>query len=362
MDIDTIEMEKSKIMQIYSIRKNIDLEPPYQRNGGLWELDKKQKFLDSIFNGYDVPKLYFHHLVYLNKNSGKISSYSIIDGRQRLETLWEFINNEFPLGNFMISRLKVPTNLNGIFYRDLAKNYLSLKSFLDNYKLPIMSVELNDEKKVDLINELFLRLNSGVTLTSAEKRNAIGGKMASIIRKIAKHEFFKRCVAVTNKRYQHYEITARLLFLENSIQNHKIIDTKKKFLDQFVRDHKEKLPQNETIQMIETVLDIMMRVFSEKDKLLKRQAKIPIYYLLTRESKRQNKIRNITRDSLTKFNNRVEENKKLAKTSPRLTKPDLTDYDRYTIQGTNDAGSIKARFHIISKYFDIDSSEIDTLD
>ncbi len=45
------------------IEKNvIDDSPEYQRESGVWAPEKQQLFLDSIFNGFDIPKIYFHDL------------------------------------------------------------------------------------------------------------------------------------------------------------------------------------------------------------------------------------------------------------------------------------------------------------
>ena len=39
-------------------RSKIDMEPPYQRRGRLWSDTDKAYLIDSILNGYDVPKVY----------------------------------------------------------------------------------------------------------------------------------------------------------------------------------------------------------------------------------------------------------------------------------------------------------------
>lgn len=40
----------------------IDDAPEYQRESGVWSKSKQQLFIDTLLNGYDVPKLYFHDL------------------------------------------------------------------------------------------------------------------------------------------------------------------------------------------------------------------------------------------------------------------------------------------------------------
>lgn len=349
MKIRTTELRDRKIKTIFAKRNKIEIDPPYQRNGGIWNLNKKQKFLDSIFNGFDVPKIYFHEYNTYSKQRSKGFYFSIIDGKQRLETIWEFINNKLPLGDFKISRLKIPENLDGVFYEELSKRYLGLKSFFDNYPLSIMkvSIEKNEE---ELVSELFLRLNSGNTLTAPERRNAIGGKMAKLIRDIAEHEFFTHYIRVPNNRYQHYEIVAQLLLLEHLIEKNSIADTKNKYLNQLVKNYKKRLPDDRSLEKILEFLDIMMTVFPPKDSLLGKRTRMTLYYLLIREAKRQGELKRITPDSLDQFYAYVEDNKD--------RNGELEEFNLKSQQGTNDASSIKRRFEIMSKRFKINSDKI----
>ncbi len=73
------------------------IDPDYQRMGDIWTLDKKQLLIDSIINDFDVPKIYFHDLRAYDKKSKY--EFSIIDGRQRLEAVWAFIDGDFPLAD-----------------------------------------------------------------------------------------------------------------------------------------------------------------------------------------------------------------------------------------------------------------------
>src|SRR2546428_13411166 len=95
-------MKTNTISYIYSIKDKIEIDPDYQRQGELWNSYKQQLFLDSIFNGYDIPKIYFHALKKPRQLGKKTFLYSLIDGRQRLETIWGFIDNEFPLVDLKI--------------------------------------------------------------------------------------------------------------------------------------------------------------------------------------------------------------------------------------------------------------------
>ena len=118
--INTIPMNHSAIMKIYAERDEIDLSPEYQRKGNIWSLEKKQLLIDSILNNYDIPKIYFHELKHDNY------LYSVIDGRQRLETIWEFMDGKFSLADDFKYFKDECLNLKSLKYNDLAKEFPKL--------------------------------------------------------------------------------------------------------------------------------------------------------------------------------------------------------------------------------------------
>ena len=96
--IETHPLDHSTIQSIHSEWDAIVKDPPYQRNGDIWSLEKKQLLIDSIINRYDIPKLYFHR--YEREESCRTGKmYAIIDGRQRLETIVKFIEGGFALSD-----------------------------------------------------------------------------------------------------------------------------------------------------------------------------------------------------------------------------------------------------------------------
>lgn len=347
--IDTSVKRNSNILRVNFERDDIFVSPDYQRNGDIWTLEKRQLLIDSIMNDFDIPKIYFHELNENQKKGDK--KYAIIDGRQRLETIWRFIDNDFPLSGDFIYFKDRSINANGMTYGDLAIRYPSLKMFFDSYELPIILVNTDD---IDLIDDMFLRLNEAVPLNAAEKRNAIGGSMSSAINQLSNHKFFKKCVRFGNKRYQHKEVSARLLFLIHSLKYQKrILDTKKVYLDSFVKLYKENKKLNFKIiySSASSILDAMFVVFTEKDILLTSQSSIPIYFLIFDKANKTNST--ITRDSLVKFKEDIQTNKILAETDITKVKFTLLEYDRLSQQGTNDASSIKERFGILINYLRI---------
>lgn len=88
-----------KYWTIEELSKNIDnIEfPEFQREPTVWDLEKKQKLIDSILRDFDISSIYF----FRKENGG----YDCIDGRQRINAIWSFLgvneadeeDNEFHL-------------------------------------------------------------------------------------------------------------------------------------------------------------------------------------------------------------------------------------------------------------------------
>lgn len=351
---NTYPMRNSAVLRINFEKDAINTNPEYQRNSDVWTLEKRQLLIDSILNDYDIPKLYFHAFTKPKKSpDGKEFKYAIIDGRQRIETIWSFINGDFALEPDFQYLADDRVKAGGLTYPDLAKAYPKLKNIFDTFTIPIVCVETND---IDLIEDMFSRLNEAVPLNAAEKRNAIGGSMVSMIRQISTHDFFKRDVKFSNKRYQHREVSVKLLYIEKvySGQN-KIPDTLKPYLDAFVRQYKNdpQLDASEVGGEVENTLNEMHTIFVNKDPLLRAQSVVTIYFLIIRTAIKDDKLNTITRNRLLNFDLLVQENRSIAERDITQANYDLLDYDRMSQQGANYAASIRERFRIMREFIGI---------
>lgn len=339
-------------MLTYSEKEEIKLDPPYQRMGGVWTKEKKQLLIDSILNDYDIPKIYFHTYTRELKSETGIS-YAVIDGRQRLETIWGFINGEFTLANDFEYQRDPDLNLTGLSYDDLANEHPRIKITFDSFVLPIVQVDTDDE---DLIEDMFYRLNEAVPLNAAEKRNAIGGDMVKAIRTLSEHDFFTSKVKFGNKRYQHREVSARFLLAEENLSTDKsLIDTKKVYLDALARNyHSGKSRTVSSIQLgCSNVLDMMAEVFTNTDELLRSQGNMTVYYLLFRDALKNDEVEKITRRKFFDFQEKLKTNRTSASEDYENSSFELLEYDRLSQQGTNDSSNIKERLHILRSEFEM---------
>lgn len=349
--INTVPYKHSTIMRLYAEKDEIKLDPEYQRMGNIWGLEKKQLLIDSIINDYDIPKIYFHDLAHISNSQ---FHSSVIDGRQRLESIWDFMDDKFPLSDDFKYFKDDSINLKGLKYSEIAKEYPRIRINFDSVGLTIVMVQTED---IDLIEDMFSRLNEAVPLNAAERRNAIGGYMVEAIRTIVSLDFFKQKIRLKNSRFQHFEVAVKFLYMEDCIQNQAYsIDTLKPFLDKFVKKYKDKELKLVTQykENVQNILNAISNIFDNNDSLLTKQGDMPIYYLVMKDAIAQERAKLMTRDMINNFSEKVKEINK--KTPETLENDDYMYYDYYvnSLQGTNNTSSIRARVKILEEFLGVD--------
>ncbi len=269
------------VAKAYAWRSSVDDDPPYQRESSVWSVDKQQLFIDSLLNGYDVPKIYLHDL--RGKHPSKV--YAVVDGKQRLSTIWRFLADEFALADdFRIEPANMPELPDGAVVPVAGQRYSQLDpAWQEVLRQTYLAVVLIQNATVEDIEDLFSRLNNGEPLNAAEKRNAMGGSVTAMIRELARHEFFTDRLAFSNGRYQHFDVAARLLVIEEAQRETPdlVPDLKSRSLDAFVKANRRLGPNERTalVNRLEPWLDFLATVFAPADPLLATPSHPPLYYL-----------------------------------------------------------------------------------
>lgn len=328
-------------------RDVIDFDPPYQRRGGLWSNRDKSFLIDSIINEYDIPKLYLADFTFgtpteLNPHSRQ---YAVIDGKQRFEAIFDFIDGRIALNRDFVFSGDVELGLGGMSYRDLKANHPKLASRFDNYNLTVMSVITNEEGK---INELFVRLNRNKTLTGPEIRNAMQGIVPELIRNLGQHSFFEDNVRFETRRAQDLDVAGKFLLTEFW---GRIVETKRANLDRFAdQGHNADADVDDferAAGRVERLLEVMHEIFIANDPLLRTQGPlVPIYWLVRSVPDE----RDLVRPFLLRFEDLRTVNKRLARDPETAQSMDqeLGRYDTLN-RSINDQGSIEGRFEILLK-------------
>ncbi len=349
------EYPRPGILQILDDWDLIDFNPQYQRKGGAWSLDKKQYFIDSIINGMDLTKLYFHELPpdKLGPNSIK---YGVIDGKQRLETIRGFVNDDFPLSDEFEYLHDDEEQAAGKTYSELLLEYPALRERFDDTILPVTVMHAEDEV---LIEGLFVRLNEQVTLSAPEKRNAFGGPLPLRIRELANHHFFTQNVPFRDGRYRHRDLAAKCLFI---VLQNRFVSTKRMALDKFVKEYRSDPNLHPgpdvLLQRAQEILDNMSHFFGHKDGLLQNVGWITLYFHLFRISQVSGLPEALQTSHFDHFVGEVTTARTLVRkvadgdlaSSDVEVNPDLAQFDSLR-QSPNDAAALRTRYAILKRYF-----------
>lgn len=73
-------------------RSLLDLDPPYQRRS-VWNQSFKDYFIETVLLGYPAPAVFLYEEIDLSGGS----TYHVVDGKQRLNTVFSFAKDDFPL-------------------------------------------------------------------------------------------------------------------------------------------------------------------------------------------------------------------------------------------------------------------------
>ena len=163
----------------------LDLDPPFQRRS-VWTHRDRTYFLDTIFRGYPSPSIYLSKDV---KPNGQ-SAFSVVDGKQRLETIIMFSEDKIVLRNYG------DTSLDGKKWSEIRTNSELARSFLD-YVLPVEQLTIGDD-----LNEVFDRLNrNNKNLNRQELRHAkYDGWFLTFVEKEAEDPTWRDLGVVTTAR------------------------------------------------------------------------------------------------------------------------------------------------------------------
>lgn len=137
--------------------KEVDLAPDFQREF-VWKRRQRTRLIESLLLGIPLPAFYF--------NQEEDGRYQVVDGVQRLSTVYLFMSNQHVLGE---ADLEYLANLDGCRYQDL--DQVVVRRFRSTQiVVHIIEPQTPDEVKYDI----FGRVNTlGSPLSTQEIRHAM---------------------------------------------------------------------------------------------------------------------------------------------------------------------------------------------
>lgn len=177
-------------------RGRLKLNPEFQRYY-IWDDNTASRLIESVFLEIPIP------VIYLAEDED--SKYSVIDGQQRLRSLFRFLDNDLELKG-----LQVCKELNGKKYHDLSSDW---QNKFENYTIRVIEIRKDSHSAVKF--EIFERLNRGsFKLNDQELRNCIyRGKYNDLLKELAgdKDFLFLLGLKEPHKRMFDRELVLRFL-------------------------------------------------------------------------------------------------------------------------------------------------------
>lgn len=75
-------------------RDLLDLDPPFQRRS-VWNDKYREEFIDTLLLDYPAPAIFMFGTIDELGNT----KYQLVDGKQRLTTIFDFISNKWPVAD-----------------------------------------------------------------------------------------------------------------------------------------------------------------------------------------------------------------------------------------------------------------------
>lgn len=177
--IDRVQFSIYELKRRYD-RGDICLDPDFQRNE-VWSTRQKSELIESVVMGIPLP------LIYLAETMD--SKLVIVDGRQRLTTFFQYLDNQFAL-----DKLKILPELNKHKFRQLLDDEKTrgYAAQIEDFQLVIQIIKYPTPDRVRF--DIFDRVNRGGTpLNNQEMRNALyQGEATKLLNRLAECEEFKR--------------------------------------------------------------------------------------------------------------------------------------------------------------------------
>lgn len=238
----------------------------YQRKSGVWSEDKKSFLIDSILKNYPMPAIFLRPCV--DNTTGK-TVYDVVDGKQRLETIIGFIENQFPLTTYFAeddfideANLAAASQIAGLTFDEIKKKNGDFPDYIKQFWTYALNIEYLYEQKEELVASVFDRLNrNGEPLTRQELRNSkyANSVLLNTLIEIAGNEFWTdKLLRLKSIRMEDVEFISELFFL---VLENKILDSSQDLLDSLYEKYCDNIEavnraREEFLSIIHTISDM----------------------------------------------------------------------------------------------------------
>ena len=260
----TLNFNINNLLKMRNEKKTLDLEHIVQR-GYVWSIPQASLLLHSLLSSFPIPPIYC-----LKVPGEKETTYSVLDGKQRILSLLSFCMNEYPLDEDTPSVIwdDEELELANCYFDDLPQD---VQQEILHYKLLIYGFEdiSNDE-----IGELFYRLNNGYLLNKTQKSlSCIDFENVSFIKEILDSKFFQEYCKFTKLQRKNSADLATLLqamiLFHNKYYEYDFSSISDSEILSFANHIKENYPEEIKTRLLD-IVSYLELVFHQQEKQLKK--------------------------------------------------------------------------------------------
>jgi hypothetical protein len=209
-------------------RGKLILQPEFQRMY-VWDAVRASRLVESVLLGIPLP------VIYLNEEQD--GTQNVIDGQQRLTSLFSYKRGKFPDGSvFKLKGLTTHTELIGLEYKDLPDE---LQERINDYA--IRTILFRKESDHGLQYEIFERLNSGsMALSQQELRNCtLRGPLNEILKELAQDKDYNELLNVSEPEWRMWNVELVLRFVALESKGYlKYTAPMKRFMNGFMEEER----------------------------------------------------------------------------------------------------------------------------
>ena len=313
---------KRALDKIYKRRDRYEI-PDWQREE-VWSSQKKEELIDTILRGWKLPKFYFL------RTSDDPEEFEVVDGQQRLSAIFEFLGNEFQLGN------NGDVSSQNKYYRELPPN---VSDNIDDFEIEYDEITEASEEDIKLF---FQRLRQGLPLTSSEKLNAVHSSLRNFCRELARHGFFQKCVKFSDKRYAYFDVATKVAAIQiEGLETGLRFEDIKAIFESQVNFSK----RSAVAKRLEKTLDYLYKAFPEKSPELRTRSLVQSFCTLASFIVRNEGAEGTERKFYSAIQWFINELSAQVELGFEATDPDYLEFQRST--NANVRGAAKTRHAIL---------------
>lgn len=277
----TLNWTVKNLKTMYDEKETLSFTHPIQRQSAQWDNEQQSLLIHSMLANFPVPAVYVHKTESNEVDAkGKHSyNYSVLDGKQRMTTVFSFINGEYALSEDIpdVEIEDVTYEIAGKYFEDLDED---VQQEILRFRFNIQAFEdVTDE----MIEDIFFRLNNSTPLTKPQKACPLMGVENSIfINDILAGRFFTDKCTFSKMQLKKSDDMCTLLqgmmLLDNKYRDYDFSSISADEVMTYSQYIKNNYP-DECKDRLKKIIGFLDNVFYMKDKNLKK-INIPILFLI----------------------------------------------------------------------------------